>query len=252
MKRRLDKKQREAIGSRLKEVRLFNKLEQTELANRAGLSQAIISQYEHGLTEVPLSFIKFLVKTFGVSGDWVIFGTSGSPSERGQKEIEVSLLSPQMRKTSKRKPSSEFLGVPLVSPKAAAGSGKIQVGRVSQVEIVRLPEFVNRENLVALDLQASWVKNMNPPFQEGSRVIIDRDDKKIQPGVYYALNTQMAKKSPKDARVTAIRRLNLSRSRLWFIEDPLAREFEYIDLKSSNRLEEIIVGRVIWIRQKLL
>ncbi|MEE9275667.1 MAG: helix-turn-helix domain-containing protein [bacterium] len=249
MKLRLEKKEREAIGARLREIRLFNKLEQTELASRAGLSQAIISQYEKGLTEVSLSFIQFLAKSFGISGDWLIFGTGSSPYEKARKEIQVRLMGNLDKKSSRSK--GGFCGVPLVDPKAAASPGKVHSDRVSEWEIVRMQEAANRNNLVALTVRAAWGKNMNPPFEAGSRIIIDRDDKTVRRDAYYAVNTQAAKKSPRDASVNAIRKLNLSGSRLWFVEDNPVRDFEYVDLKSRERLDDVIIGRVIWVWQKL-
>ena len=251
MKLRLEKSSREAIGSRLKEIRLFNKLEQTELAQRAGLSQAIISQYEKGLTEVSLSFIKFLADNFSISGDWLIFGTGQSPHEISQKEIEVRLPKSLGVASPKGKKKSGFFGIPIVDPKSAARPGKVQVNRIEDWEIVRLQEATGRNNLVALELRADWVKNMDPPFRPGGRIVIDRDDKKVRPNAYYAVNAGSKKKSPRDASITAIRRLNLSASRLWLIEDRPAQDFDYIDIKASDRIENIIIGRVIWVWQKM-
>jgi DNA-binding XRE family transcriptional regulator len=57
LKNTLPLKRRQEIGSRVRAVRKSLKLEQTEQAKKMGLSQAIISQYEKGLTEIPLSFI---------------------------------------------------------------------------------------------------------------------------------------------------------------------------------------------------
>lgn len=251
MKLRLEKSGREAIGTRLREIRLFNKLEQTELANRAGLSQAIISQYEKGLTEVSLSFIKFLADNFSVSGDWLIFGTGQSPHENSQKEIEVRLPKSLGAVSPKGKSKSGFFGIPIVDPKSAARPGKVQTDQINDWEIVRLQEATGRNNLVALEIKADWVKNMSPPFQAGGRIVIDRDDKKIRPYSYYALNTALKKKSPSEASVNAIRRLNMNSSRLWLLEDQLGGDFEYMDLKASDRIENIIIGRIIWIWQKL-
>ncbi|MDA0999454.1 MAG: helix-turn-helix transcriptional regulator [bacterium] len=249
MKLRLEKNDREAIGSRLREIRLFNKLEQTELAVRAGLSQAIISQYENGLTEVSLSFIKFLADNFGISGDWLIFGEGCSPYEKSQKEIQVQLTSPsQVQKGAAKNP---YFGVPLVDPRSAACPGKVRTDNISEWELVRFKEAEGRNNLVAIDIKAAWVKNMDSPLHTGGRIIIDRDDKKIRPDAYYAVNTELGKKNPKEAAINAIRRLNLSGARLWFVEDHPQKDFDFIDLKAKERLDDIIVGRVIWIWQKL-
>lgn len=251
MKLRLEKKNREEIGKRLREVRLFNKLEQTELAIQAGLSQAIISQYEKGLTEVSLSFIKFLANKYGVSGDWLIFGSGATPYDKAQKEIEIRLPKNLESKPAKGKKSTGFFGVPLVDPKSAARPGKVHKDRIEDWEIVRVRDTGGRNNLIALDIKGDWVKNMEPPFTPGGRIVIDRDDKKVRPNGYYAVNTSARKKSPREASVNAIRRLNLSGSRLWFVEDRPSKDFEFIDLKSSDRLSDIIIGRVIWAWQKL-
>ena len=75
MKNTLSIKRRREIGDRVRAVRKSLKLEQTELAKRMGLSQAIISQYENGMTEIPLSFLEHLKKKHRISSDWLIFGT---------------------------------------------------------------------------------------------------------------------------------------------------------------------------------
>ncbi len=77
MKNKLPKKRTQEIGERVRAIRKSLRLEQTELAKGMGLSQAIISQYEKGMTEIPLSFLEHLKKKHGVSSDWVIFGTGG-------------------------------------------------------------------------------------------------------------------------------------------------------------------------------
>ncbi len=75
MKNKLPIKRRQEIGERVRAIRKSLRLEQTELGKEMGVSQAIISQYESGLTEIPLYFLEYLKKKHGVSSDWVIFGT---------------------------------------------------------------------------------------------------------------------------------------------------------------------------------
>ncbi len=75
MKNTLPLKKRQEIGVRVRAVRKSLRLEQTELAKKMGLSQAIISQYEKGSTEIPLSFIEYFKKKHRISSDWLIFGT---------------------------------------------------------------------------------------------------------------------------------------------------------------------------------
>ncbi len=74
MKNTLPEKRKQEIGRRVRAVRKSLRLEQTELAEKMGVSQAIISQYEKGLTEIPLSFIEYFKKKHRISSDWLIFG----------------------------------------------------------------------------------------------------------------------------------------------------------------------------------
>jgi transcriptional regulator with XRE-family HTH domain len=75
MKNSLPEKRKREIGERVRAIRKSLRLEQTKLAKAIGVSQAIISQYENGMTEIPLSFLAYLKKRHGVSSDWLIFGT---------------------------------------------------------------------------------------------------------------------------------------------------------------------------------
>ncbi len=75
MKILLSKKKVKEIGERVREVREALGLDQKVLGKRIGISQAIISQYENGQTEVSLSFLEYLNKKYRISSDWLIFGT---------------------------------------------------------------------------------------------------------------------------------------------------------------------------------
>ena len=75
MKNTLPIKRKQEIGERLRAIRKSLRLEQTELAKDMGVSQAIISQYEKGMTEIPLSVLEYLKRKHSVSSDWGIFGT---------------------------------------------------------------------------------------------------------------------------------------------------------------------------------
>jgi transcriptional regulator with XRE-family HTH domain len=74
MKNKLPIKRKRKIGERFRAIRKSLRLEQTELAKDMGISQAIISQYEKGMTEIPLSALEYFKKKHGISSDWVIFG----------------------------------------------------------------------------------------------------------------------------------------------------------------------------------
>ena len=75
MKKSLSKRKSQEIGKRVWAVRKALDLDQKVLGKRMGLSQAIISQYESGITEISLSFLEYLNKKNGISSDWMLFGT---------------------------------------------------------------------------------------------------------------------------------------------------------------------------------
>ncbi len=87
MKNTLPVKRSQEIGRRVRAVRKSLKLEQTELAKKMGVSQAIISQYEGGMTEIPLSFIEYFKKKHRISSDWLIFGTGDNDLKRFEKYL---------------------------------------------------------------------------------------------------------------------------------------------------------------------
>ncbi|MFQ5895389.1 MAG: helix-turn-helix domain-containing protein, partial [Nitrospinota bacterium] len=215
MKLRLAREDREDIGRRLRELRSFYELEQVELADRAGLSQAVISQYEKGQTEPSLFFIKFLAETFGISGDWFLFGAGRSPHEQLQKEMRVQIAASVEAEAEERE--GAFYGIPLLDVCTAAAPGKVPDERVGGWELVHISEVTGRTNLVAIELTPELAAGMEPVFRPGSRVVIDRDDKTIVSDAYFAVNTQRKKGGPRGAAITAIRKLNLTGNRLWLI-----------------------------------
>ena len=119
MKLRLARPAREAIGMRLRELRRFHTLEQTKLAQMAGLSQAIISQYEKGMTEVSLAFITFLTQRFGISTEWLISGY-GPSSPDGKKEEPPGASAEASAASKGKRKSARYTEVPLVDPHVAA------------------------------------------------------------------------------------------------------------------------------------
>lgn len=246
MKLRLARPAREAIGMRLRELRRFHTLEQTKLAQMAGLSQAIISQYEKGMTEVSLAFITFLTQRFGISTEWLISGY-GPSSPDGKKEEPPGASAEASAASKGKRKSARYTEVPLVDPHVAASPGALRRDAILGWQPVPAGHLGRRRDLVAIDLKAAWVENMSPVLRAGGRAVIDREDRKLPLGGYYAVNTHA--KAP--ASIRAIRRLNLSGSRLWLLEDRPSSQFEYFDLDARFDLRRAVAGRLVWICQTL-
>ena len=64
------------FSKRVKALRRENHLSQAELAEKIGVSQQCISEWERGKTEPTLSFIVKLSDIFNVSADYVICRTN--------------------------------------------------------------------------------------------------------------------------------------------------------------------------------
>ena len=62
---------KECFAERLKELRTERDVGQVELADKLGVSKAIISMWENGLREPKLSNLILLAEYFGVSIDYL-------------------------------------------------------------------------------------------------------------------------------------------------------------------------------------
>lgn len=64
------------FSERVKELRRDSKLSQAELADKIGVSQQCISEWERGKTEPTLTFIAKLSDIFNVSADYIVCRTN--------------------------------------------------------------------------------------------------------------------------------------------------------------------------------
>lgn len=69
------------MAKRLRMARASLGLKQAEVAERAGISQSVLSLYEHGRRDPLATTIKRLCSLYGVSADWVM-GIEGAQMRR--------------------------------------------------------------------------------------------------------------------------------------------------------------------------
>lgn len=69
-------------GHRLKEWREINNLSQRALGSVMGVSQGYIGNIEAGRSEPSRNFLQNLSERFGVSADWILYGTGVAHTER--------------------------------------------------------------------------------------------------------------------------------------------------------------------------
>ncbi len=163
--------------------------------------------------------------------------------------MKVKLVCPGDKEPA---PSSyDFVGIPLLDANLAAYPGKMVGQDVEKWELVHVKEITGRENLVAIELGEDHIRDMEPTFHAGAKVIIDKDDKKITPKGYYALSARVRGKAPSETGIDCIRKLSLAQDRLWLIRENPAAPFEFIDLGPREKPEDLVIGRVIWMWWRL-
>ena len=75
------------MKSRIKAIRKYYKLTQTEFAEKLGLKQSTISYYEKGINIPTSSILKSISNTFNIDYDWLCTG-------EGEMLINEDILSP--------------------------------------------------------------------------------------------------------------------------------------------------------------
>lgn len=68
-----------SVGDRLRKAREYARLEQRELAERAGLSRATISNAERGVGNPNLETLQAIAAATGVSLAWLVAGGDNPP-----------------------------------------------------------------------------------------------------------------------------------------------------------------------------
>ena len=81
------------LADTLKDIRRKNYLNQTEFANRIGVTQSAISQWEHGLTRPNSDQLKAISLAFGISIDTLLAGEQTAQMDGCPKTVESRIIS---------------------------------------------------------------------------------------------------------------------------------------------------------------
>jgi len=82
---------KEAMGGRIRQIRLGAKLRQWELAKLLGTTQSAVHKYEHGVVPEPRRLIE-LARIGGTSVEWVLTGHHWENGSEEQERISPDLL----------------------------------------------------------------------------------------------------------------------------------------------------------------
>jgi transcriptional regulator with XRE-family HTH domain len=82
---------KEAMGRRIRQIRLGAKLRQWELAKLLGTTQSAVHKYEHGVVPEPRRLIA-LARIGGTSIEWILTGAHWENGSEEQERISPGLL----------------------------------------------------------------------------------------------------------------------------------------------------------------
>ena len=82
---------KEAMGRRIRQIRLGAKLRQWELAKLLGTTQSAVHKYEHGVVPEPRRLVE-LARIGGTSIEWILTGTHWENGSEEQERVSPDLL----------------------------------------------------------------------------------------------------------------------------------------------------------------
>ncbi len=136
--------------------------------------------------------------------------------------------------------TEEYLAVPLVEGRIAAGAGRIIRDAIRSFVWVWRPEMGKRTNLVAVQIGEDE-KSMLPTLAPGSILVVDRNDKEILRKGIYAVRLENEE--------CAVKRIHVLDGSVLLCSDNI----DYLPLLApTTDMDQLIVGRVIWAWKSLL
>lgn len=156
----------EQIADRIKLLRTRNKMTQSELAKKIGVTSVTVSKWELETAKPKSESAIRICKLFNVSIEWLNYGEEGS-----------SLLN-----------SNDLINIPYFSGVSAAGGGGCDiVSEHSERYFVMERDFLKTkyENIVCIKVEGD---SMEPKFQDQSIVFVDLNDKSAKDGSVYIVN----------------------------------------------------------------
>ena len=238
------------IGSRLKALRERLGLKQSDFAQLTGITQATLSRMERGIGPISAEAI------YGILSNWpdtdVHALMCGSPSP-----VQIPVPADALEVASNVRPviralgapvddlpeervADDYLAVPLVEGRVAAGAGAVAWDRIMSLVWVYRPEVGRRRNLVAVKV---WGDSMHPTVPHDAIIIIDRDQRWPQ-GNRHAI---WAVRTGPEGDL-AIKRLQRADGILLLMSD----NPDHAPMVAWTKdLEKLVVGRVIWMWRSL-
>ena len=219
----------------------------TELAEKAGVSQAALSQLLSGKRKgLQLESVGKLLDAIGVS--------LTRPWEREQTR-EVCLVDAKIVRAGEHGPPiipEEYVAVPLVS-EAGAGPGIVPQDEFKSWVLVyrNLRSIARRSNLIAVEIGKNS-RSMVPLLHPGDLVLVDLDDRGELSGFAPPGNTYLVRE-PGQEGGGKIKRVSMSgqgkNATIIYYSENVAEnvpESYFLAQDFDNDITKAIVGKVVW------
>lgn len=162
------------VGDRIKKLRIANGLSQSDLAKAVGISQPTLSHLEK-TEEASTKFIDEFALALNTTSDYLLHGNDN------HRIVETSCQAPQ-----------GMISVPFFKEVIlSAGGGGCALEEKAKDDSILFPtSFFSRHNAKHEDVICLKISgdSMEPKFEDGGIVTIDRGFNRIIDGMIYAIN----------------------------------------------------------------
>ncbi len=214
------------IGKLLKEFRKGKGLSIQTVAKMLGRSPGYMSEVENGISVPGGEFLCSIKRTFPeVDLNYLATGEESVPP-CPELKLAGPVKAPDIR-------VQEFLAVPLVEDKVAAGIPAVMSDQIEGWAVIYAPKLAKKKNLVAVRVKGD---SMTPVIPDGSIVILDRDDRRIRPRSAYAIREEEG---------VTVKYLEREGEELVLIPENRAHRERRITIRNGD--PDPIIGRVVWL-----
>ena len=219
-----------------------NDLNQAQFSDIIGISKGNLSGLENNQYYPSYQVISRILENFSVDPDWFLLGKGEIylKEPRFKRPEIIIQATPQIIPATPRLGEldashfDQYLAVPLVEGRIAAGPGKIVSEDIHSFVWVYRPEVGKRMNLIAVKLGENEY-SMTPTLPPGAIVILDLDDKRVERKGIYGVRT--------GGDGCAVKRIHVTGDVVLLLSD----NPEYAPERAeTNDMETLIIGRVVW------
>lgn len=226
----------EGLGARVKEQRNKKGWSQTELANRAKVSQGAISQLEKGLSE-STRYLSRIARALGVSTEFLTDGKQ--PASQQLLQFDDYVIIGGNKSGSVPEPD-EYVMIPQYDVQGSCGNGamvgdvKLSGGLVFKRDWVKSLDR-KAEDLATIHAQGD---SMSSTIEDGEVLLVDLSDKNPYSSKIYLVCV--------DGQLYIKRLINMFDKWVMRSDNPDKNRYPDIEISPENMLNIDIQGRIVW------